>query len=198
MPDKVVHLPEPIDGFYIHPAYRPGFPVQMFSRSVWQLEVLRRSNSYRPKLVVYPSVGDPVPAFGIIERQFHVPGGSILWCVSAVGYKAGDYSPDSLDGIYIQITDNCSNLPFSEYFLCLSNFATYAQEYGVVQRVLDAPRVYPYPGLLTVEIANSRPDPAYVQVMLGFAQPCEHLITEFRADWLEKPSPMDVAQGEDT
>jgi len=173
----VLDLPGIVDGFTLNPAirYRPGYYMALALAS---MDVLRRANTYRPKIHVLPDdINQPIAAFETLEYQVRVVPNSYVWGLILNQYDAAWANVAAAD-IWCKITDACNGIPFYEDFpgaamlSTLQNVATDARN-ACLPHLLTQPRLILEPGLLNVEIANTANATRRCQLVMFTAEPCE-------------------------
>ena len=77
--DPTITVPDIMDGFTLNPSirYRPNWYYPM---ALGQLDILRRANTYRPKIYSLPDeFNTPIPARETREFQLRLTPGSYIW-----------------------------------------------------------------------------------------------------------------------
>lgn len=173
----MLELPGVVDAFTLNPSirYRPGYYMPLALAS---LDVLRRANTWRPKLHTLPDdINMPIPAFETLEYQVRVVPGSYLWALVLNQYNDAWASVNAAD-VWCQITDSCNGIPLFDDFISarshstLQNVATDARN-AMLPHLLTQPRLILEPGLLNVELANTATVARRCQLVLFTAEPCE-------------------------
>lgn len=171
-------LPPIIDGFTLNPAvrYRPGY---IMALALGSLDVLRRANTYRPKLHIVPDdINQPIAAFETVEYQVRVVPNSYVWGLIFNQYHEQNWSAVAATDTWIQITDACNGIQFfddfvsGQLFTSLQNVVT-DQRNASLPHLLTQPRLILEPGLLNVEIANTATGTRRCQLVIFTAEPCE-------------------------
>jgi hypothetical protein len=178
-------MPSIIDAFTYNPAIR-WRPNWFYPTALAQMDILRRANTYRPKLTIMPDeYNSPVPAYETVEYQMRVTPNSYVW-----GLLANQFNPTALVPYtkvaityLVQITDSCNGVPFFEDFvaaLAFSGNPAFTQDYRnmMYPHLFSSPRLVLEPGLLAVEIANRTSAAIYPQLLIFSAEPCEKAATK--------------------
>lgn len=173
-------VPEIIDGFTLNPSirYRPGW---FYGMALGQLDIIRRANTYRPKIYVLPDeYNQPIPAYETREFQVRVTPNSYVW-----GLLANQFTPSGVPKYSktqptycVKITDSCTGIGFFEDFVGALAFSGEQATLGdyrnmMLPHLLTQPRLIMAPGLLAVEIANPDATDLTCQLLIFTAEPCE-------------------------
>lgn len=172
-----------VDGFTLNAALL-YLPNRFFPNALAQLDVLRRAANYRARWHISPDdFNQPIAAYDTLQHQIHVNTGSYLW-----GWTFAIYTPvanqrpvevTAIGNILVQITDSCSGIPFFSDFKTASDMRPNGNS-QLWPVVLSQPRLILEPGLINIEIANAAATPAYCQLLLHFAEPCEQVEEDLR------------------
>jgi hypothetical protein len=175
----VVLPPQIIDGFTLNPSIRYS-PYRYYASALAQLDILRRSNTYRAKLHVFPAdrTDTPIPPYETREYQMRVTPNSYVWGLICNQFAVGDQRVPyaTIPSTFLfQITDSCSGVPLFEDFAAAEAYTTLAGDNRnmMFPHLLPQPRLVLDPGLVTVEVANKDATNLYCQVVLFTAEPCE-------------------------
>jgi hypothetical protein len=174
-------LPTIIDGFTLNPSirFRPGY---YMASALGSLDVLRRSNTYRPKWYIVPDEEHlTIPAYQTLEYQVRVTPRSYVW--GMILNQFGINPPFAnlainADDVWCQITDSCNGIPFFSDFVRGRGFQTFQstlpdQRNAMLPYLFSQPRLILEPGLLGVELANTAAVAIQPQLILFSAEPCE-------------------------
>jgi hypothetical protein len=169
-------LNHPVDGFLYNPSIR-YWPGQYMAGALAQMDTLRRANTYRPRAYAVPDdFNQPLPAYGTLEYQIKVAGGSYLWGMQFRQYSAA-YAEQAPTSIVIQVTEACTGIPVCQEFYWprgISEYSTAGLEGGIpMPFVLPQPRLFTAPGDINLELSNLSGSAQYCQLTLYFAEPCE-------------------------
>lgn len=169
-------LNHPVDGFLYNPSIR-YWPEQYMSGALAQMDTLRRANTYRPRAYAVPDdFNQPIPAYGTLEYQIKVAGGSYLWGMQFRQYSAA-YVEQAPTNIVIQVTEACTGIAVCQEFYWatgISEFAAVGLLGGIpMPFVLPQPRLFTSPGDINVEMSNLAAAVQFCQLTLYFAEPCE-------------------------
>jgi hypothetical protein len=143
------------------------------------LDVLRRANTYRPKMHLLPDdINMPIAAFETLEYQVRVVPGSYVWGLILNQYDPATWVNVNAADIWCQITDSCNGIKLFDDFISarshstLQNVATDARN-AMLPHLLTHPRLVLEPGLLNVELANTATAARRCQLVIFTAEPCE-------------------------
>lgn len=180
--NRTVVLPSICDGFIYNPQLRANTE-NYDIMGLGQMEMLRRSRGYIPKLVAVPDYGD-----GIIEnyqsyqKQVSVTPGSWLWSVTLT---SGNVLADGWYFVTVRDDDTGDSL-FGNQFVANQllrpektdqsgpEYAAYS-----MQKKLSQPRLISGKGVINVQInCTSVATPLFFQVILCLAQPCGESLTQ--------------------
>lgn len=175
-------LPSIIDAFTLNPSIRcrPGY---YMASALGSLDVLRRSNTYRPKWYIVPDEEHlTIPAYQTLEYQLRVTPRSYVWAmilnqfnIEAPGVPIVQINADN---VWCQITDSCNGIPFFSDFVRGRGFQTLQatltdQRNAMLPYLFSQPRLILEPGLIAVELANTSAVAIQPQLILFSAEPCE-------------------------
>jgi hypothetical protein len=172
-------LPSIIDGFTLNPSIRcrPGY---YMASALGSLDVLRRSNTYRPKWYVIPDEEHlTIPAYQTLEYQCRVTPRSYVWGMILNQFNtAAPFAQINADNVWCQITDSCNGIPFFSDFVRGRGFQTLQatltdQRNAMLPYLFSQPRLILEPGLLGIELANTAAIAIQPQLILLTAEPCE-------------------------
>lgn len=137
-------------------------PTQYRASVLAQMEVLRRSRSYKARYYTCPdTLVEPIAAYGQVETQVRMIPGTYVWGLSLFR------SPTT--GGRVQITDASTEIPlFSDYIRAALLVQASGQR---APTLLAQPRLISEPGQVNVEIYNDTGDPLTVQLVLYCAEP---------------------------
>lgn len=150
-----------------------------------QLELLRRSKGFIPKLYAVPDYTDgPIANFQTILQQISVTPGSWLWAVTAI---SGTANPPQDNQFFITIRDDDTGDSLFNYQFVANQ--TIRPSNGIsqlaggaaycVQKKLTQPRLISGKGILDVQIsATNNFSPVPFQVVLCVAQPCDSVLNQ--------------------
>ena len=173
-------VPELMDGFTLNPSirYRPNW---YFPMALGQLDILRRANTYRPKIYSLPDdFNTPIPTRETREFQIRLTPGSYVWALLANQFNPSAQIPYAKvqPTFCMKITDSCTGIGFWEDFVKAAAFSGEQATQGdyrnmMLPHLLTQPRLIMEPGLLTVEIANPDATDVTCQLLILTAEPCE-------------------------
>ena len=178
-------LPSIIDAFTLNPSIRcrPGY---YMASALGSLDVLRRSNTYRPKWYVVPDEEHiAIPAYQTLEYQIRVTPRSYVWglIVNQFVQEGGGELPIILtqvnaDDVWVQITDCCNGIPFFSDFVRGRGFQTLQatatdQRNAMLPYLFSQPRLVLEPGLVAIDMTNTSNAAIRPQLILFTAEPCE-------------------------
>jgi len=172
-------LPSIIDAFTLNPSTRcrPGY---YMASALGSLDVLRRSNTYRPKWHVIPDEEHlTIPAYQTLEYQLRVTPRSYIWALIVNQYNtAAPFAQINADNVWVQLTDCCNGIPFFSDFIRGRGFQTLQatvtdQRNAMLPHLFSQPRLVLEPGLIAVDLANTSNAAIRPQLLLFTAEPCE-------------------------
>lgn len=172
-------LPSIIDAFTLNPSirFRPGYYI---ASALGSLDVLRRSNTYRPKWYVVPDEEHlTIPAYQTLEYQVRVTPRSYVWAMILNQFTIATPPVQiNADDVWCQITDSCNGIAFFSDFVRGRGFQTLQatvtdQRNAMLPCLFSQPRLILEPGLLGVELANTAAVAIQPQLILFAAEPCE-------------------------
>ncbi len=172
-------LPSIIDAFTLNPSIRcrPGY---YMSSALGSMDVLRRSNTYRPKWYVVPDEEHAtIPAYQTFEYQIRVTPRSYVWGMILNQFAvAAPFVIGNAVDVWVQITDCCNGIPFFSDFVHGPAFQTLQatvtdQRNAMLPYLFSQPRLILEPGLLSVDLANTSAAAIRPQMLLFTAEPCE-------------------------
>lgn len=182
-------LQSPIDAFVYNPAIRYR-PYEYMGLALAGMDVLRRANTYRPKLYCVPDdFNQPIQAYETVEHQVRVTPNSYVWGLQCNQYSLADGGPGwaviAGANVWIQITDSCNGLVYFSDFARGTAMQTLKgtptdQRWQHHPHLLTQPRLVLEPGLLAVELANDSAANLRCQLIIFTAEPCERYIPEQR------------------
>lgn len=174
------HLPPLVDGFTLS-MNQLYLPTTYRSSALYEMEALRRANSYRTRWYPVPdSAQATIPAYGQLEAQVSSIPGSYLWgLIFYAPFTSGNFGAAPLQFDYsklsIQITDACTETPLFADYTCAWMFRS---SWGGVfspgpyrNPCLISPRLLGNPAKLNVEIYNGFATAKLVQLVLFIAEP---------------------------
>jgi hypothetical protein len=163
-----------IDGFS-YSLYRIYSPFWYEANALGQLEALRKSGRYRSREYCVPE--DPnelIQGYDSTEIQVKIVPGSFLF-----GWRYASYDSGQLGNggqILVKMVEGGTGIPFSQEFIYAGNMGSQIQ-FGPNRPgqpiLMTQPRLITAPGWISVEFANSSPDPSTCQLILMCAEPCE-------------------------
>jgi hypothetical protein len=178
-----VILPSICDGFTYNPQLRANTE-NYDILGTGQLELLRRSRGFIPRLFAVPDFSDGiVQNYQTIQRQIQVSPGSWLWAVTTTSgptpindnlYFVTIRDDDTGDSLFnMQFTASQTLRPEST---AQASPLSYAYS---VQKKLTQPRVISGKGILDVQISCTVvSSPKFFQVVLCVAQPCSEVLNQ--------------------
>lgn len=178
-------LNHPMDGFLFNPSIR-YWPEQYMAGALAQMDTLRRANTYRPRAYAIPDdFNQPIPAYGTLEYQIKVAGGSYLWGMQFRQYSAA-YAEQAPTNIVVQVTEACTGIAVSQEFYWPTGISEFSAAPGLLGGipmpfVLPQPRLFVSPGDINVELSNLAAAQQLCQLTLYFAEPCE--VVEVGGAW---------------
>lgn len=159
-----------VDGFTYDMSVAPANPGDTLALWLGQMDVIRRSRSYRAKWYIVP-VEDktPVPAYTTLEHQIRVAEGAYLW-----GFRYAR-NVALLGGVvpHLRITEQGTGIPLFDDFLAPGSaytnqwFYTSAGFWPLTQM-----RLIVEPGFINIEFSNATSGGLTPQLVLYFAEPC--------------------------
>jgi hypothetical protein len=178
-------LPSICDGFTYNPQLRANSENYDIV-ALGQLELLRRTKGFIPKLYAVPDFTDgAIPNFQTIQQQISVTPGSWLWAVTAIS-GAAEIPQDNQFFVTIRDDDTGDSL-FNYQFIAnqtIRPFSTDATSPASgaafnVQKKLTQPRLISGRGILDVQISATNNFSAVpYQVILCVAQPCDSVLNQ--------------------
>lgn len=166
----------PVDGFTLNPTILL-WPYAYTAGALAQMEVLRRANTYRPRIYAVPDdFNQPLDAYQTLEYQIKVAAGSYVWGVMFHQYSAGWLQQDPT-GVVVQITDACTGIPFYSEFAQPKGISGYDSTpypgLASMPQLLTQPRLILEPGDINVELCNVGSTTQRCQLLIFTAEPCE-------------------------
>ena len=178
-----VVLPSICDGFIYNPQLRANTE-NYDILGLGQLELLRRSKGFIPRLFAVPDFSDGViPVFQTIQRQVEVVPGSWLWAVTVTSGP----TPINNNLYFVTIRDDdTGDSLFNQQFVASQSLrpestaqASPLQYAYSVQKKLTQPRLISGKGILDVQIScNDSSTAKFIQVVLCVAQPCGEVLNQ--------------------
>lgn len=165
------------DGFALNAGIRMQ-PYRYVDACIAQLNVLRRANLYRCRIIVLPDAQDLIiPAYETFEYQMEVNPGAYLWALQYTEYEGESYVQIAPANGLIRVTDACTGISLINDFAFGAAFDSHSTSPAntrgkLLQFPLTVPRMIPTPGQVNVEIANQDTSSLRCQLLLYFAEPC--------------------------
>lgn len=166
----------PIDGFTLSAGIRYT-PYNYVSMALGEMDVLRRANRYRMRILAYPdSYNQPLQPYETMEFQGQVAGGSFLWGVLFNQFDAG-WALVAPANILWSVTEACNGLRITSDFAGGQGFTGFTAgntplDSGLIPVLLARPRLFLEPGNINVELSNIGTTTQRCQILLHFAEPC--------------------------